>query len=297
MTPDRDPAKPGTPPTEDALEARNAGADLALIASVIVTGAVYRLPAAETIAWPLILLSTLAHELGHGITALLVGGKFHSLLINEDASGVAQTTTASDFQHALVCAGGLVGPACAAALLFALARRDGLARASLVAMAVALLACVPVLLVGTFGKVFVAAVALAFLLIGARAPAWLARYALAFVAVQLALSVYSRGDYLFTRVAQMATGDLPSDVETMSRCVGLPYWFWGGVCGAFSVVVLLVGARLFLRGLGRAKPARTAVPAPSAPEAAAPERRVVPGSPAAEIEKMIQRLKQPERPS
>ena len=71
--------------------------------------------------------------------------------------------------------------------------------------------------------------------------------ALAFVAVQLALSVYSRGDYLFTDVAQTATGPQPSDVANMSEALFLPFWFWGALCGLFSVAVVGLGLWAFWR--------------------------------------------------
>jgi hypothetical protein len=219
-----------------------------------------------------VLLSTLAHELGHGVTALLVGGHFQSLLISADASGEALTTESGPVALALVCAGGLVGPACAAALLFGLARRDKLARASLVVLGAALAVAIPLVVVGTFGQVFVGLTAAVLLALGLKAPPWFARYTLAFVATQLALSVYSRGDYLFTKVAHTARGDFPSDVELMARSLALPYWFWGSLCALFSVVVLFLGTRLYLRGVGwRAgksapskEPVKKAAPAPVA---------------------------------
>jgi hypothetical protein len=243
-------------------EEANFRADLALVLSVVATFVVYRLPNADTIGWPLVLLSTFAHELGHGVAALLVGGSFHSLLISPDASGVAHCMAEGNVRHAIVSAGGLVGPACVAAIFFALARHEKLARISLVLLGLGIVGLVPTLLEGTFGKVFASVLAVLFLAVGVRAPAWLSRHALAFVAVQLALSVWSRGDYLFTRVAHMATGDMPSDVANMERYLGLDYRFWGAVCAAFSVVALIVGARLFLRGLPLPGP-RRAKPEPA----------------------------------
>ena len=65
-----------------------------------------------------------------------------------------------------------------------------------------------------------------------------------FVSVQLALSVFSRGDYLFTPNA----GPFPSDVANMATSLFLPYWFWGLVCGGFSLAVLAAGGWFFLRG-------------------------------------------------
>ena len=67
------------------------------------------------------------------------------------------------------------------------------------------------------------------------------------VAVQLALSVFSRADYLFTRVAQTATGPMPSDVARIAEALWLPYWFWGVCCGLLSALVLLVALVAYLR--------------------------------------------------
>ncbi len=234
---------------DDPHDEANFRAELALVLSVVVTFVLYRLPYADTIAWPLVLLSTFAHELGHGIAALLVGGQFHSLLVSSDASGVAMCAAEGHVKNAIVSAGGLVGPAFCAAIFFAIARHERLARVSLSVLGVALLVLIPTLLVGLFGKVFAAILALLFLAVSVRGPAWLSKGVLAFVSVQLALSVWSRGDYLFTRVAHMATGDMPSDVQNMETHLGLDYRLWGAVCAAFSLVALLVGAGLFLRGL------------------------------------------------
>jgi hypothetical protein len=66
-----------------------------------------------------------------------------------------------------------------------------------------------------------------------------------FVGVQLALSVFSRSDYLFTSVARTAQGANPSDVEMMSQALFLPYWFWGLACGGVSVGILVWGLRIF----------------------------------------------------
>jgi membrane-associated phospholipid phosphatase len=78
-----------------------------------------------------------------------------------------------------------------------------------------------------------------------------------FLAVQLALSVFSRGDYLFTDVARTGEGTFPSDVANMSSALFLPYWFWGALCGAFSVAVLALGLRAYL-GVVAAEPAKRA---------------------------------------
>ena len=91
---------------------------------------------------------------------------------------------------------------------------------------------------------------------------WLSQVALILGGVQLALSVFSRGDYLFTHVARTGNGDFPSDVANMASALWLPYWFWGAVCGAFSVAMLALGVWLFLRSL-RSKQTRVGGLTPS----------------------------------
>ena len=77
------------------------------------------LPGVGVLGRILVLFSTLTHELGHGLMAVLVGGDFDKLVINWDGSGLTSWSGRSGrVARALVAAGGLVGPACAASVLF-----------------------------------------------------------------------------------------------------------------------------------------------------------------------------------
>ena len=102
-----------------------------------------------------------------------------------------------------------------------------------------------------FGWVFVGSVAGICLWAGLRGSAQTAQLTVVFIGVQLALSVFSRSDYLFTSVAQTALGPQPSDVAHMAEALFLPYWVWGLLCGALSVGVLGLGIHLFLRDTSR----------------------------------------------
>src|SRR5690606_32428044 len=48
----------------------------ALVWSIVLTVALYLVPFGQLIGYPLVLLSTLVHEVGHGLAAVLVGGTF-----------------------------------------------------------------------------------------------------------------------------------------------------------------------------------------------------------------------------
>lgn len=212
-----------------------------LMASAAATLVLYAVPYGQFLARPLVLLSTLAHEMGHGLVALLLGGGFQKLEMWLDGSGAAHLdlTGFGRLRQALVMAGGLVGPAVAAALCFALGQTGRGARACLIGLGLLLLLAEVLVVRNTFGFVFVGLVTAGCLAAGVRLPPERARWVVVFLGIQLALSVFSRADYLFSKTA----GRFPSDVMQMQQALFLPYWFWGFACGAFAVAVLVYGVR------------------------------------------------------
>jgi hypothetical protein len=221
------------------------------------------LPYVRWLAWPLMLLSTLAHELGHGVAALLVGGSFRELSMWWDGSGVATTATAGGrLSRAVVSAGGLVGPAFVAAGLFVVGRRERLARISLGLLAVTLLAALVLVVRGSFAIGFATLLVLGLGALARYAAPWLARFTLVLLAVQLTVCVFTRADYLFTPEAHTAAGVMPSDVAQIADALLLPYWFWGGLCALVSLGVLVLGLWSYLR------PQRRSAARPSAPRPA-----------------------------
>jgi hypothetical protein len=222
---------------------------LALVASAAVTVLLYVVPYGRYVIYPLVLISTLVHELGHGVAAVIVGGEFLEFKMWSDGSGVAfHTSPAGGAARAFISAGGLCGPAVAAAAMFAAAPRSKHARWALGAfggfMALALLLVVR----NEFGAIFTGILAASTLVIAVYGGERLAQGTLLFLAVQLSLSVYSRGDYLFKQWAETQQGRMPSDSEQVADALGGAYWFWGGACAVFSAAALLGGAYLFWRG-------------------------------------------------
>ena len=216
-------------------------------ASVLVTALLYIVPFGRTIAWPLVLVSTLAHELAHGLTAALLGGHFNALRIQPDASGVALWSGAfGRVATATVAGAGLLGPAIAAFVLLAVGRNQRRARALLGMIGAGLCVIALVLVRNPFGLAFTLLLGSVLLLVASRVPR-ASQTVVILLAVQLALSVFSRSDYLFTRTALTASGPLPSDVAVMAGALFLPYWFWGVACGSISVAFLVWGISIFFR--------------------------------------------------
>ena len=222
----------------------------ALVVSALVTVALYVIPYGRYVAYPLLLISTLVHELGHGVAAVLVGEQFVSFKMWADGSGVALHTVASSGAgNAFIAAGGLCGPAVAAALMIGLAPRPKWARYALGAFGALLVLALILVVRNGFGVAFTAILAALALLVAIRGTDTMAQGGLLFLAVQLALSVYSRGDYLFMKEAQTAMGTQASDSQHMAQAMDIGnYWFWGFMCALFSVAMLAAGAYAFWRG-------------------------------------------------
>lgn len=216
--------------------------------SCAVTLALFYIPYGDIIGYPLLLLSTMVHELGHGFAAVLIGANFHEFHMYGDGSGIAWWSgDVGKLGRAFVSAGGLCGPAVGAFLGLVCARRGQNARYFLGALGVFLIIVELVYTRNSYGLVYVGVFAAICLALAIWASDDIAQLGLIFLSVQLALSVFSRMDYLFMQYAQTAKGKSASDVQHMSEALFGPYWLWGGVCAAFSIGMLVLGASIFLR--------------------------------------------------
>jgi peptidase M50B-like protein len=236
-------------------------AAIALIGSVAITLAMFLIPSPEHTWWllaPFRWLHIYVHEFGHGIAALVMGGQFEKFEM-WTYSGVATIGgIPAGFAAAFVSAGGLCGPAVVGGLFLATGRRPGLARIALAAFGAFMVVSLVLWTRTSFGWGFGAVIAALSLLIAIGARPAHAQAVLVFLGVQLALSAYTGGGYLFTRYVTLQNGrDTPSDTEQMSQALFLPYWFWGIVCAAFSALVLLGGLWLYVRP-GRTAPSARA---------------------------------------
>src|SRR6201995_1283858 len=77
-------------------------------------------PFGTLILYPLELFTTWVHEMGHGLTALAVGGSFGYLQIFGNGSGLAHCRSAPGVPSALVALGGLLAPPIVGTLILAL---------------------------------------------------------------------------------------------------------------------------------------------------------------------------------
>jgi len=229
-------------------EEKTKKATLFVIGASLLTLMLYLLPFLRPFSYPFMLLSTLVHEMGHGVMAVLVGGQFHSFEMWADGSGVAKISgAASGLPKAAVAAAGLLGPAVMALLGFLGVKSEKSARFTLASFGIILVLSIMLVVRNLFGVFFVAGLAACCFYFSLGSGKKYCQIVLAFFASQLALSVFSRSDYLFSSTAYTSAGPMPSDVAQIADALFLPYWFWGACCGLFSLAILAFGMKKIFR--------------------------------------------------
>lgn len=195
-------------------------------------------PWGRKVLYPLALLGTWAHEMGHGIGALLTGNRFEELELYRSLGGQALIGGAEGFSQVVVSSAGLIGPAVLGAMVMIAGSRARTAPFVLAGLAAVIVASALIWIRNGFGFVSMLLIAAALGLIAKFAPEVVRIATAQLVAIQLALSAWSSRDYLFISGFER-DGWHDSDTQNIADELFLPYWFWGGLLGGLSILVLL----------------------------------------------------------
>jgi len=238
------------PATREPAAADQRGAyQKAFWIAVGLTLAAYLVPYGQWVIYPFAVLATWAHEMGHGLAALLVGGRFHQLEVMPNLSGLATTASSGRLAAAVVSAGGLVGAPICGGVIIALGPRRRLSRVILAALALLLGLSLLLWVRNPFGAVAVGAWCVVLGVAAYKLSAWWRFILVQVLGVQLTLSALKGWRYLFTDEAVINGRRMASDVSAIADALLLPYWFWGGLLTVFNLCVLLGAYWIALRSM------------------------------------------------
>ncbi|MCK0129525.1 M50 family metallopeptidase [Erythrobacter sp. F6033] len=215
-----------------------------LLAGIIVV-TLPALPFGNYLLYPFVILTTWFHEMGHGLTALLMGQHFEQLMIYSSGSGVAESAVdpdASVFVLAAISAGGPLAPSIAGAGLIMASAHQKLWRPTLWAVAGAILASVIIYVRSPVGYAVLPLVGATLAVIAWKASPGITRFTLQFLGVIAAMSMIADFDYLFTEVAVIGGQPILSDTGQIEAALLLPHWVWATLLLAVSAV--MIGASL-----------------------------------------------------
>jgi peptidase M50B-like protein len=216
-------------------------------AILIAAGLVYVIgayvPLGHEVLYPLTLFTTWVHEMGHGLTALVLGGRFSELEIFSNASGLAACYAEPGWREALVSLGGLLAPPIVGAAIIATVHGPRRARVALAILAGAIVLSLVIWVRSTTGVIAMPVVAA---LLGYAAwRGWFGeaperRVILAQVlGVVLALDTLTRMiSYVFTGKVEVGGKLRASDISNVADNLGGHYVLWGIVVTVIAVALL-----------------------------------------------------------
>jgi hypothetical protein len=189
--------------------------------------------------------------MGHGLTALAVGGSFSSLGVFAGGSGLAYTATSHPWQSGLTSMGGLLAPPILGAILLSISKGPRRAQILLTGLAIAIIVSLAIWVRSVAGLIALPLVAaLIIAMVHPRMRWGTPERRMVFVhviGVILSIDTVSRSDYLFTSEV-MVDGEMrKSDISNVATAFGGHYLLWGLLLATISFAFLALGLFMAFR--------------------------------------------------
>jgi hypothetical protein len=218
-----------------------------LLAAGAVTVLLWQVPGGNYVLYPFTILATWFHEMAHGLAALVLGGRFNQLLVFPDGSGVAQFSgplMLGPMGRAIVAAAGPLGPPIAGGILILTSRNMRAVSLGLKILGAVLLISTVIWVRSLFGLIMIPLLGVSIFAVAVKGSPRVQVFAVQFLGVQACVSTYRQLGYLFSYSA----GPLGiSDTAQMQQALLLPYWLWGALLAAASLLILVVSLRIAYR--------------------------------------------------
>ena len=222
------------------------------------------LPFGNYLIYPFVILTTWFHEMGHGLTAMVLGQGFEQLKIFADGSGIAEHAVSADasaFTRAMISAGGPLGPVLAGAGLIIASAHPRAWRPTLWAVSAAILASTIIFVRSPVGFAVLPLVGAALGLAAWKAPLGLTRFLLQFLGMLGATSMLSDFNYLFTEQVTLGGQPILSDTGAIEQALFLPHWVWASLILLVSAAIIGASLKYALSDKRRIPPPKKKLPA------------------------------------
>ena len=232
-----------------------------LLIATIVTIALWFIPYAGILVYPIRLFVTFIHEGGHAIVAFLTGGSVQSLTISADGSGLTYSASSSWLGSILTSSAGYLGTTFFGVMMLLLIRFNVSAHKVLLGCG-ALVGALTLffglispafnifsLQVGFTSVLFTiiagTLITAALIALAKFASVRTARFAVAFLAIQCLLNSLGDLKTLFFINSPFSGSDIQTDAGNMAAATGLPGMVWVLIWIGISIVMISVGMRLY----------------------------------------------------
>lgn len=214
---------------------------LIFVLIALATIIIWQIPLGKYILYPFTILGIWFHEMGHGITALLLGAGLYELQIHPEGYGFAIHSTDALFGNlglALISAGGPIGPTIAGFLLIISSKNNRSINIALFLLSLIILISIVLWIRNFTGILMMLCFVILFLFVLVKGKEEFRRFTVQFLGVQAFASVYLSIGYLYSNSASVGDSSFMSDTEFMTRYLILPHWFWASILILFSILML-----------------------------------------------------------
>jgi len=232
-----------------------------LLAATVVTVALWFIPYASYLVYPIRLFVTFIHESSHAVVAFLTGGSVQSLTIAADGSGVVYSVPSGAFGAVFTSSAGYLGSTIFGVILLFAMRRQ-MRSQKILFFSGALIALVTIVF-GIISPIFhIFSLNVGFSSIGFTIAAGavisailfglalygsdkVANFAVAFIAVQCLLNAISDLKTVLLINSPLGGAEVQNDASNMANATGIPAFVWVVIWIAISAVVIFLGVRMY----------------------------------------------------
>lgn len=218
-----------------------------LILFAVLTLVLWNIPNGKLFLYPFTILGTWFHEMGHGLTAWILGGNFNRLEIYPNGSGLAQFShNFNNLKLGITAGAGPFGPTIAGFILIYASLRKSTAKYGLILLSVIMIASCIIWIRPVFGAGFfiILFLGIIFAYLAIKSNTSTQSIILQFLGIQAFMSVYLSVDYLFSKGGIVGNAQYYSDTQVMADNLLLPFWFWAGLIIIFSLIVIFYSMKL-----------------------------------------------------
>ncbi|MDC1162057.1 M50 family metallopeptidase [Tenacibaculum sp.] len=211
-----------------------------------------QIPYFRWLQYPFRLLGTWFHEMGHGLTALCIGGNFKYLEIYKNGGGVAYYSITDRYlslstSKAIVAAGGLLGPAITGAIFIAAAKFQKSAVILLRVLTGVIILSLILWVRSSWGVIVMGIFAVLLIIITLIKSRKTETITILFLGLQATLSTYLQLDYLFTKQFHRDGAIRISDTQSIAENTIGTYWLWGVFIIIISAFILWKSIRFYFK--------------------------------------------------
>lgn len=215
-----------------------------LVSAALVFMLLSRVPFGNFIQWPFVIITTFIHEMGHGLTAIAVGGSLDKVEIYYNGSGLAFINTVRGWPYAASAAGGLMAPSIVGSIFIMVGRNTRDSAVTFLCLSLFILICCALWVRSSFGLIILVSIGLIFLALSRKSSHGFQQFLVQFMGVHMLVDTFTRTlGYLFTRSVDVAGEMRHSDSSIVAENLIGGHLLWASIISILSVGILFISLR------------------------------------------------------